>query len=244
MKTLVINYLVVWLLFVTVVHAEDCFVSGKTVDKNNNPVKDASIVAYTPPSGWEDLIVIYKSDESGYFSIDIPCKSVNTHLFVTPALDVQNYFIPISPPFWIKDKMYKNISARKLPGVKRGNLNVGKIIVPEYYKIEVSFEDEKGNPFLPEKLDSDFWLKIKTIDGNWVKSGSISSRDDENAKSPDKSSLKMILPEGKWIIEIGFNEDKNPFFYPDKIIDLSNIQINDNQKVTLKMSKNKVSLKN
>lgn len=218
---------------------KNCFVTGVSVDKNNNPVADARIIAYTPPSGWEDLIVSYKSDEDGRFSVETPCKSGNANLFVSPPLDYENNFIPLSPPFWISSKMYKNITAIKLPIINKGEFNIGKVVVPDYYKIEVKFEDEKGNWFLPEKLDFGFWIRVKTVKGELVKWGSLSARDFKNAQNSNKSSILMTLPEGKWILEVGFNEDKKPYFYPDKIIDLNDSTSNEIQKITLKMSTKK-----
>lgn len=238
------SVLILAVLFATVsvVYADNktCFVTGVSIDKNNKPVKGASIIAYTPPTGWEDLVVNYQSDENGHFSVEMPCKSDNTDLFITPPLDYQSNFIPLKPPFWVSNKGYKYIAPVKLPSIRKGEFNIGNVIVPEYYKTEIKLEDERENAFLPEQLNYDFWIRIKTVDGKLVKWGGLSSNDFKNSRSLNESSLLMTLPEGKWIIEISFNGDEKPYFYPDKIVDLSNITSSDLQKITLKMSKKKL----
>lgn len=219
--------------------ADECFVSGTVLDKNKKPLVGASIIAYAPPSGWEDLIILDRSIESGLFSLDFPCRSTNTTLFVTPPLDFEKNFIPLLPPFSKVDQKYRGLAGIRLPYIKKGTFNIGAVVAYDYHKTEIEFVDESGNPFLPAVIDSSLWFRIRPVGGSWIKLGGTSIRDRENAKVNDSSVLKMTLPEGKWIIEVNLNHGDGVWYYPDKIVDLNDTSTGTLETLRLRMTRKK-----
>jgi len=219
--------------------ADECFVSGTVVDKNKKPLVGATVIAYAPPSGWEDLIVSYRSVENGFFSTEFSCRSTNTTLFLTPPLDFEKNFIPMHPPFSTVDQKYKGLAGIKLPYIKKGTLDIGTVVACDYLKTEIEFVDGSGNPFLPAVIDANLWFRIRPVEGSWIKLGGTSIRDRENAKVNNSSVLKMTLPEGKWIIELNLNYGDGVWYYPDKIVDMNDTSTGILQRLTLKMTRKK-----
>ena len=199
----------------------ECFVTANAVGKDNNPVAQAQVLPYIPPFGWEALYEWFKADEKGNFSVKVSCKYTGTTLFITPALDFEKNFIPLHPPFSKVDQKYKGLAGIKLPYIKDGSFNLGTVIIPSYSKTEIEFVDESGNPFLPAVIDTNLWFRIRPVGGSWIKLGGTSIRDRENAKVNNNSVMKMTLPEGKWIIELNLNYGDGVWYYPDKIVDIS-----------------------
>lgn len=225
-----------FLLFAaSVAMGNECFVSGITVDASGRPVEGATVIAYSPPSGWEDLIVSYESIEDGAFYVPYDCRSTKTTLFVVAPHDTENDFVPLRPPYSISSKVTPLLAGKRLPSIRNGTYRIGRVVVTELFPVTVKLINAGGGDFLPKEHSHDFWLRIGLGSKNWLRSGSLSQRDWRRATQGGNSTFRMLLPEGKWTINTSLTSGKPPYFYADKQLEVT--RTDRPLEIVLKMSK-------
>ena len=214
-----------------------CFVSGTVLDSSNKPVPDAYIVLDSPPTTWEDLIVIYKADKNGKFSCDTFCPFPNgkQNLYISSPIPIENYS-PFTPPFRTS-RFGSRFTGQVIENKKNVDMDLSNVYVQFYYStVVVRFVDETGNALVTnqETLKN---IRIKLRLGKSVKTDSpLFSNTYEKAVRAEESAVAMNLPEGEWTVEISFDGKK--WLKPNRALTVrkSDVEVQETLQMLIKTS--------
>jgi hypothetical protein len=187
-------------------NSKGCSVRGKVLDDKGSPLANAVVlVDAVPPSTWEDLIFMNRTDSEGRFNYELercPFPQESRTLYVTSPLSYDNH-VPFSPPFMRSKIAGKKFAGQKVRSNRRGNVDLGDIRVQVFFTtVTVRFINKAGQPLLDKDDWEHIWLKLKTANGTTVSEETLSKHEIVHAVRAEESAIMMDLPEGEWQIEL------------------------------------------
>ncbi|MEQ1923248.1 MAG: hypothetical protein ABL952_12140 [Pyrinomonadaceae bacterium] len=184
-----------------VIRAQNCFVKGVAVDADGSPLPGAKIIAYSPPQSWEDLIEFQTTRSDGLFLVPATCRSRETRLYLIPPFDERS-FTPIQLP--VSSHTDNRFLGKILRPIHSGTLNVGKVVVPDFRRVQIKMLSAKGSLLVDGDDNREIWIRIRGVRGTWAYFFEMPFIDD--------STIMMLLPTGSWLIDARFAEKKGPIF--------------------------------
>lgn len=217
-----------------------CSASGKLIDDNGNPVTKALV--YTDLYHQDDVDVIIVAqllDENGIFYAASNCPHGTGYLWISPAFDKKEIFVPVEPPFFRFAGKHRRYGILAGIPFKGSGIQLGEIKIPiPYRKIWLTLQNEAGAALFsnPAEWENIFFTVKNELGLDVTSSASPFAAQLKNENSVRDSSILMSLPEGRWIVEIKPRKGKRLF--PDKMIEVKNSGV-EIQEVNLRMSRKK-----
>ncbi|MBS1792855.1 MAG: hypothetical protein JSS81_03315 [Acidobacteria bacterium] len=217
-------------------YGADCVVTGRVVDDGGRPLSDAEV--YLGGLYMDDvdaLVVINKPEEDGRFRLARTCSENPFYLFITSAIDRDNSFAPVEPPFTLQEGRRKDFPALAGLRMKEPKTDVGDIRVQTVYKlVRIDFRDARGAPLFPDfETAANALFTVRNEKGKYAGAGSPDARKKQIFAD---SALATSLPEGRWIVEV--KPAKGKTLHPDKMVEISRTDP-DSRVVTLRLAREK-----